>query len=80
MLVLTPNSDEVNRAASSRQTDECNADAVPRLVKRCILLEKGKSRNDTTNVAESDLPGAAHRSSVVATKIHSEPAYYNGHG
>jgi hypothetical protein len=80
MVILTPNGDEVSHTARRREADERNAGAVPRLVQWSIFLQEGKCRDDPANIAESDLPCAANRATVMATKIHGKPTYYNWHG
>ncbi len=80
ILILTPYRCKVQAATQRTQANEANADAIAHVVERL----RGRSRervcrDDTSNIAETNLPGGAYCPSVMATQVHGEPAYDDGH-
>lgn len=79
--VLGHTGDEVYDAASSAQADERQADAVALVEEaRRIACFKTVAGNDTTNVAEPNLPRSPDGAAMMTTEIHGEPADNDWHG
>ena len=73
--VLRPDSYEINDAADSTETNERDANAVPRFVPR-----EGVRGDDTADVSEPNLPRRADGATVMAAKVQVKPADDDWHG
>lgn len=79
--VLHQNTHGIDDAARRTQTDKPKTDAVPRLEEfRLVLRQEGVCGDDTSDVAETDLPRRTHRAAVMPAEVHGEPADDDGHG
>ena len=72
--ILHQNADRICDTARSTQACKRNTYTIPRLESWRILGEKGIRGNDTTNIAEADLPSRSYGTAMVAAKVHVEPA------
>lgn len=80
LSVLPATSDVVDNTRGCRQTDECNGDGVSFPVEGLgVTLQEDEGRDDTSNVAEGNLPGGTDGAAVVTSQVHVEPAYHHGH-
>ena len=80
MLILAPTRKAVDHASQNAQARESQTDAIASSVQRRIRAQERKDSDDSTDVAKAYLPRTTDRPTMVASKVHVEPADYDRHG
>jgi hypothetical protein len=80
-LVLEPQGHHVECACQTGEANEREADDIPGSeICDAILYNERISSDDSTNIAEANLPCGSYAASMMATQVHGEPAYNDRHG
>lgn len=80
-LVFKPQGCHVERACQTGETNERETDDIPGSeIGDAILYDKRIRSDNSTDIAEANLPCGSHAASMMPTQIHGEPAYNDGHG
>lgn len=79
LFVGRPARETVGNACNDGHDSESDADGVSRNELGRILAEESKDGDNTTDIAETNLPRTTDGTSVMASQVHVEPAHNDGH-